>query len=66
MPLCVAAAGFLLGMLTASVIAALAACALLLTVLTVLPVPGVAMLGTTAPGEGPDRATPDRKSAGRA
>ncbi|WP_433543707.1 MFS transporter (plasmid) [Streptomyces sp. CA-294286] len=66
MPLCVAAAGFLLGVLSASVIATFAACALLLTVVAVLPVPGVAMLGTTIPDEEPDRAPHNQESAGRA
>ncbi|MFH8294274.1 MFS transporter [Streptomyces sp. NPDC018059] len=63
MPLCVAAAGFLLGVLSAALIAAFAACALLLTVVAVLPVPGVAMLGTTTPDEEPDRSPHDQKSA---
>ncbi|MFF8641143.1 MFS transporter [Streptomyces sp. NPDC015345] len=63
MPLCVAAAGFLLGVLSAAVMAAFAACALLLTVVAVLPVPGVAMLGTTTPDEEPDRTPHDQRSA---
>ncbi|MEU9104100.1 MFS transporter [Streptomyces xanthophaeus] len=66
MPLCVAAAGFLLGVLSASAIAGFAACALLLTVVAVLPVPGVAMLGSATPDEEPDRTPRDQKPAGRA
>ncbi|MGW7104553.1 MFS transporter [Streptomyces xanthophaeus] len=66
MPLCVAAAGFLLGVLSASAIAGFAACALLLTVVAVLPVPGVAMLGSATADEEPDRTPHDQKPAGRA
>ncbi|GGT21771.1 MULTISPECIES: MFS transporter [Streptomyces] len=45
-PVCVAAAGLLLGVLSVSVITAFAGCALILTVVAVLPVPGVSTLGS--------------------
>lgn len=66
MPLCMAAAGFLLGVLSTPAIATFAACALLLTVVAVLPMPGVATLGTSTPDEEPDGTPHNQKSAGRA
>ncbi|WP_228973983.1 MFS transporter [Streptomyces sp. DH12] len=45
MPVCMAVAGYLLGVFPPSVITAFAGCALILTVVAVLPVPGVSTLG---------------------
>ncbi|MFF8385036.1 MFS transporter [Streptomyces kanasensis] len=45
-PVCVAAAGFLLGVLSPAALTAFAGCALILTVVAVLPVPGVSTLGS--------------------
>ncbi|MFJ8649529.1 hypothetical protein ACIRNI_25845 [Streptomyces sp. NPDC093546] len=45
-PVCVAASGLLLGVFSASVLTAFAGCALILTVVAVLPLPGVSTLGS--------------------
>ncbi|WP_409235525.1 MFS transporter [Streptomyces sp. PA5.6] len=65
MPVCTAAAGFLLGLLPISAVTSFAACALLLTVAAVLPVPGVAALGVP-PKNDDAEVTPDRKPSAQA
>lgn len=54
MPLCMAAAGFLLGVLSTPTITTFAACALPLTVVAVLFIPGVTTLGSVTPDQEQD------------